>query len=74
MAISSGCPSTFIGVLFNIDSLILFAFFSGIVFQIKKYPNPIKNLVPYRIDQIWHADISYTNTILFIIISNIIRE
>jgi len=25
----------------------------------KKYPNLIEDLVPYRIDQLWHADITY---------------
>jgi len=26
---------------------------------LKKYPNLINDLVPYRIDQLWHADITY---------------
>jgi len=26
---------------------------------LKKYPNLIEDLVPYRIDQVWHADITY---------------
>jgi len=26
---------------------------------LKKYPNLIDDLVPYRIDQVWHADITY---------------
>jgi len=26
---------------------------------LKKYPNLIEDLVPYRIDQLWHADITY---------------
>jgi putative transposase len=25
----------------------------------KKYPNLIKDLIPYRTDQVWHADITY---------------
>jgi len=27
--------------------------------SLKKYPNLIEDLVPYRTDQIWHADITY---------------
>ena len=27
--------------------------------SLKKYPNLIDDLVPYRIDQLWHADITY---------------
>jgi len=27
--------------------------------SLKKYPNLIEDLVPYRIDQVWHADITY---------------
>jgi len=27
--------------------------------SLKKYPNLIENLVPYRTDQVWHADITY---------------
>ncbi|HEA84617.1 MAG TPA: IS3 family transposase [Candidatus Wildermuthbacteria bacterium] len=26
---------------------------------LKKYPNLIEDLVPYRVDQVWHADITY---------------
>lgn len=26
---------------------------------LKKYPNLIDDLVPYRTDQVWHADITY---------------
>jgi putative transposase len=26
---------------------------------LKKYPNLIEDLIPYRIDQVWHADITY---------------
>ncbi|PIU28133.1 MAG: hypothetical protein COT09_06205 [Candidatus Hydromicrobium americanum] len=27
--------------------------------SLKKYPNLIEDLVPYRTDQVWHADITY---------------
>ena len=42
--------------------------------KLKKYPNLIEDLVPYRTDQIWHADIIYIRiTTSFVYLAALIR-